>query len=386
VGQLVSNTGNWLTNLALTLLVLKLTDSGVVIGLLTAAQYGPLLVLAAVGGAIADRSNKRNLLFVTQGLEMLQSAVLAGLAFMDHPPLAALFVTATAGGVFLALDNPLRRSFVTEMVPIEDRANAVVLYSLIVNISRIFGPALAGALVVTVGYGWAFTVDSASYVVVLVALWMMRPEELHRTTPAPRQPGEVRAGMRYVARTPVLAIPFVMLAIVGSLAYNFNVTLPLLVEHTLHGSDGTFTFVYTMFSVGAVAGGLVVANRGWVELRHIVVGSVALSGAMLVMAGAPNVAVAALAALLIGTSSILYMTSTTSIVQVEAEPAFHGRVLALQTALMVGTAPVGGPALGWMADRVGARAPIVLGAAACLAAAAYGGWAGRRVRSAVPAR
>jgi MFS family permease len=288
--------------------------------------------------------------------------------------------------VFLALDNPLRRSFVTEMVPVEDRANAVVLYSLIVNISRIFGPALAGVLVVTVGYGWAFTVDSASYVVVLVALWMMRPEELHRTTPAPRQPGEVRAGMRYVARTPVLAIPFVMLAIVGSLAYNFNVTLPLLVEHTLHGSDGTFTFVYTMFSVGAVAGGLVVANRGWVELRHIVVGSVALSGAMLVMAGAPNVAVAAFAALLIGTSSILYMTSTTSIVQVEAEPAFHGRVLALQTALMVGTAPVGGPALGWMADRLGARAPIVLGAVACLAAAAYGGWAGRRVRSAAPAR
>jgi MFS family permease len=172
-----------------------------------------------------------------------------------------------------------------------------------------------------------------------------------------------------------------MLAVVGSLGYNFNVTLPLLVKHSLHGSDGTFTFVYTMFSVGAVLGGLVVANRSWLELRHIVVGSVLLGGTMLLLAGAPTVALAATAALLIGTSSIVYMTATTSIVQVEAEPAYHGRVLALQTALMVGTAPVGGPALGWMADALGARAPIVLGALACFAAAAYGAWAGRRATS-----
>jgi MFS family permease len=381
IGQTVSNTGNWLTNVALTLLVLHLTDSGVAVGALTAAQYGPLLLLAALGGAMADRGNKRNMLFVTQGLEMAQSFVLAGLAFMHDPPLWALFAVATVGGVVLAVDNPLRRSFVTEMVPPHDRPNAIVLYSLIVNISRIAGPALAGALIVMVGYGWAFAVDAVSYVVVLVALWMMRPDELLRVPTRPREKGEVRAGIHYVARTPVLAVPFVMLAVVGSLGYNFNVTLPLLVKHSLHGSDGTFTFVYTMFSVGAVVGGLVVANRSWVELRHIVVGSVLLGGTMLLLAGAPTVAAASVAALLIGTASIVYMTSTTSIVQVEAEPAYHGRVLALQTALMVGTAPVGGPALGWMSDALGARAPIALGAASCFAAAAYGAWASRRARS-----
>jgi MFS family permease len=378
IGQTVSNTGNWLTNVALTLLVLHLTDSGVAVGTLTAAQYGPLLVLAAAGGAIADRGNKRNLLFVTQTLEMLQSFVLAGLAFMHDPPLWALYVVASLGGVFLALDNPLRRSFVTEMVPAHDRPNAIVLYSLIVNISRIAGPALAGALIVGVGYGWAFVVDAVSYVVVLVALWMMRPGELLRIVPRPRQKGEVREGIRYVARTPVLAVPFVMLAIVGSLGYNFNVTLPLLVKHSLHGSDGTFTFVYTMFSVGAVVGGLVVANRTWVELRHIVVGSVLLGVAMLLLAGAPNAALAATTAVLIGLTSIVYMTATTSIVQVEAEPEFHGRVLALQTSLMVGTAPIGGPALGWLADALGARSPIALGALSCFGAAAYGAYAGRR--------
>jgi MFS family permease len=202
IGQTVSNTGNWLTNIALTLLVLHLTDSGVVVGALTAAQYGPLLVLAALGGAMADRGNKRNMLFVTQVLEMAQSFVLAGLAFMDHPPLWALFAVATSGGVVLAVDNPLRRSFVTEMVPAHDRPNAIVLYSLIVNISRIAGPALAGALIVVVGYGWAFTVDAVSYVVVLVALWMMRPDELLRVPSRPREKGEIRAGIRYVARTP----------------------------------------------------------------------------------------------------------------------------------------------------------------------------------------
>ena len=146
IGQTISNTGNWLTTVALTLLVLHLTHSGLAIGLIAAAQYGPLLLFSISAGAIADRHNKRRVLFVTQGLEMAESIVLAFLAFMHHPPLAALYATAVVGGTLLALDNPLRRSFVTEMVPVEDRPNAVVLYSLIVNIARIFGPALAGVL------------------------------------------------------------------------------------------------------------------------------------------------------------------------------------------------------------------------------------------------
>src|SRR6266478_3826749 len=180
IGQTISNTGNWLT----------------------AVQYGPLLLFSIGAGAMADRHNKRNLLFVTQGLEMVESIVLALLAFMHHPPLAALYVTAAAGGTLLAFDNPLRRSFVTEMVPVEDRSSAVVLYSLIVNVARIFGPALAGVLAVTVGYGWCFAIDAVSYLVVLIALWMMRPTELRRIPARPRARGEIRAGLRYVAENP----------------------------------------------------------------------------------------------------------------------------------------------------------------------------------------
>jgi MFS family permease len=180
IGQSISNTGNWLTNVALTLLVLRLTGRGVAVGFLAALQYGPILVLSAWGGAVADRSDKRRMLLLTQGLEMGQSVGLAVLAFLPHPPLVGIYVLAVAGGVLLSLDNPLRRSFVTEMVPREDIANAVVLYSTIVNLSRIFGPALAGLFVVTLGYGWCFTIDAASYIAVIACLTMMRPGELHR--------------------------------------------------------------------------------------------------------------------------------------------------------------------------------------------------------------
>ena len=184
IGQLISNTGNWLTNVALILLVLKITGSGLAVGLLAACQFGPILFLSAWAGAIADRSDKRKLLLVTQSLEMAQSIGLAILAFMPHPPLGGLYALAVAGGILLAFDNPLRRSFVTEMVPAEDIPNAVVLYSTIVNVSRMFGPALAGLLVVTLGYGWCFTIDAVTYLAVLFCLYLMRPAELHRR---PRQ-------------------------------------------------------------------------------------------------------------------------------------------------------------------------------------------------------
>jgi MFS family permease len=384
-GQLVSNTGNWLTNVALTLLVLHLTNSGFAVGLLTACQFGPILLLSAWAGAIADRSNKRNLLFVTQTGEMLQSITLAVLAFLPHPSLGALFGVAAVGGVLLAFDNPLRRSFVTEMVPPDERPNAVALYSAIVNTSRVFGPALAGLLVVTLGYGWAFALDAASYLTVLYALWRMRPAELLRVPAPDRAKGQVRAGIRYVIETPRLRISFVMLAIIGTLGYNLAVVLPLLVEHGLHRGDGAFTFVYAMFSAGALVSALVVAGRHLVRIRHVIVGALGFGVAMLLLSIVPSVGFAVPAAFLVGLTSILYMTATTAIVQVEADPRMHGRILALQTVLMVGTAPIGGPILGWLSDVWGPRSTVVVGGVASILAGAYGVVAVRRARGAVAA-
>ncbi len=384
IGQLISNTGNWLTNVALILLVLRITGSGFAVGVLSACQFGPMLFLGAWAGAIADRSDKRRMLLWTQSLEMAQSVGLAVLAFTPHPSLWGLYALALWGGILLAFDNPLRRSFVAEMVPLPDIPNAVVLYSTIVNLSRIVGPTLAGVLAVTLGFGWCFTLDAASYVAVLVCLVMMRAAELFRQPPKARTRGEVREGIRYVASLPFLAISFAMFAAVGMFSFNFRVTLPLLVTRSLHSTELMFTLLYSVFSLGAVVSALVVAHRGMVQLRHVILGAAALGAAMLLLAAAPTVAFAVPAVFLVGMASIVYMTATTVIAQVETRRDMHGRVLALQTVLMGGTALVGGPLLGRLADVAGARAPIALGGLVCLLAAG-GGYVANRRTAARPA-
>lgn len=372
IGHLISNTGNWLTNVALTLLVLSLTDNGLAVGALAACQYGPVFFLSAWAGAVADRSDKRRFLFVTQSLEMLQSFGLAALAFMPNPPLPAFYVLAIVGGILLSFDNPLRRSFVPEMVRQEDIANAVVLNSIVINTSRIFGPTLAGLLIVTVGYGWCFTLDALSYLAVIICLYMMRPSELRRRAPKPRAKGEIREGLNYVRSVPILWIPMVMLAAIGILAYNFTVTLPLFVTGALDSTDATFTLLYATFSLGSVLAALVVANRGLVSVRTIVIGSALLGACMLALGSVPSARAAFPIMLLLGGASILYMTSTTANVQVTAQPEMHGRILALQSTLMIGGTLIGAPILGALADLAGTRAPILLGGVVCIAASVFG--------------
>jgi MFS family permease len=379
-GQIVSNTGNWLTLVALTLLVLERTGSGVAVGLLSACQFGPILLISAWGGVLVDRFNKRKLLAVTQTLEMAQSFVLAALAFAHTAPLAAFYVTAIAGGCFLAVDNPVRRSMVNELVPERDVPNAVTLYSAMVNVSRIAGPVIAGALVVTVGYGWCFAIDAVSYLTVLVALALMRESELRRLPVTPRGPGQIREGMRYITKVPELWVTFLMLVVIGTLSYNFSVVFPLFVVKGLHASEAAYTYVYAGFSFGGLVGAFIVARRSSVSIRTVAVGAAALGVAMLVMTAVPNVALAILVAVSVGAASVAYMTATTSIAQLRTSPHMIGRVLALQTVLLIGTTPVGGPVLGAITDAVGARAPMLIGAIAALAAAAFGLVAARRLQ------
>jgi MFS family permease len=371
-GQLISNTGNWLTNVALTLLILTLTHSGLAVGAIAACQYGPILFFSAWAGAIADRSNKRKLLFVTQSLEMAQSIGLAILAFMPHPALGGLYTLAIIGGLVLAFDNPLRRSFVGEMVPATDIPNAVVLYLTIVNVSRIVGPALAGLLVVTLGYGWCFAIDAATYLAVILCIYLMRPQELYRRPSKARSKGEIREGLLYLSSIPQLWISFVMLAVIGTLSYNFTVTLPLFVTGSLHSTVGAFTLLYSVFGFGAVVSALIVAQRALVQIHHIILGAAALGLTMLLLASAPNVWAAIPVVFFVGMASILYMTATTAIVQVGPKREMQGRLLALQTVLIGGTGLVGGPFSGWIADALGARVPLIFGGIACLLSTVFG--------------
>lgn len=383
VGQLISNTGNWLTIVALTLLVLNATHSGFAVGMLTACQFGPILVLSAWAGSIADRSDKHKLLFITQGGEMLQSFGLAVLAFVPGTPIWAFFALAAMGGALLAFDNPIRRSFVPEMVSRELIPNAVMLYSTLVNASRIFGPALAGLLVVTVGYGWAFAIDGLSYVAVLASLAMMRRSELRLRAPIPKVKGAVREGVRYVRSMPTLWISFVMLAMVGTFSYEFNVVVPLFVTQGLGGSDTAYTVAYSLFSAGALVGALATAHRRDVDLRLIVGGCGALGVTMVALAAVPTLEWVYPTIAIVGAASIVYMTTTTAIVQVRARPSMHGRVLAIQSVLMIGTNPIGGPILGAVSDTFGARAPVALGAVVAILTAVWGAWAMGRHREAL---
>ena len=371
-GQLISQVGNWLTMVAQTLLVLRLTGSGVALGLLAACQFAPLLVLGPWAGLVADRSDKRKLLLVVQSIAMLQSFALAGLAFMGDPPLAGIFAISLVGGLTVAFDNPARRSFVVEMVPERDMNNAVSLNSALMTSSRIIGPALAGLLVSTVGFGWAFLVDGLSYIAVLAALGMMRTAELRPAPVTPRAKGQVRDGFRYVRSVPDLWVPMVMMAVIGVFAFNFAVVFPLFVTQDLGGSDTAFTILFSIVSVGSLAGALAMARRRSIDVHIVAVTALVFGVPMLVMAVVPNLAVACAVGLFIGFGSIAFLTSSTAIVQTRADPMMRGRVLALQGMVFLGSTPIGGPILGWICEAYGARWGIVVGGAACLVAGAWG--------------
>jgi MFS family permease len=381
MGQLVSQVGNWLTLIAQTLLVLHLTNSGLAVGVLAACQFGPVLVLGAWAGLIADRSDKRRLLVIVQVIAMAQSAVLAALAFSGSPPVLAIDLIALVGGCTMAFDNPARRAFVVEMVSDGEVNNAVSLNSALMTSARIIGPALAGLLVTIAGYGWCFTLDAISYLAVIAAFVKMNTSELRASPVALRAKAQVRAGLSYVRTVPDLWIPLAMMAIVGTLAFNFQVVLSLFVTHTFHRGVGTFTVLFSVTAVGSLCGALYSARRRSIEVHHVVVASGGFGVAMLVLAASPTLGIAFPVAVAVGWTSIAFMTASTALVQVRADPVMRGRVLALQAIVFLGSTPIGGPLLGAICDAWGARAGLVVGGASALGAAAFGSIAMRRSRS-----
>jgi MFS family permease len=371
-GQLISQVGNWLTLIAQTLLVLQLTGNGFDVGILTACQFAPVLIIGAWAGLVADRSDKRRLLLVVQTIAMMQSFALAALAFMGNPPVIAIYAVALVGGFTVAFDNPARRAFVVEMVPEDHVQNAVSLNSAVMTSARVVGPALAGLLIHVAGYGWCFTLDALSYLAVLAALWMMRTSELRPAPVAERAKGQVREGLRYARRVPELWVPLVMMAVIGTLAYNFQVVMPLFVERTFNGNEAAFTLLYSVLSIGSLVGALATARRRTISIRHVVMTAAAFGCAMLAFAASPSLAAAFPIGLLVGGTSIAFMTSSTAIVQVESDPSMRGRVLALQAIVFLGSTPIGGPIVGAICDEFGARAGFVVGGIAALAAGAWG--------------
>jgi MFS family permease len=381
-GQLISQVGNWLTLVAQTLLVYHLTHSGVALGALAAAQFGPVLLLGPWAGLIADRSDKRKLLLIVQAIAMAQSVTLAALAFSGNPPVLAIYAVALIGGVTVAFDNPARRAFVNEMVAEDDVQNAVSLNSALMTSSRVVGPALAGLLVATVGFGWCFLLDAISYIAVLVALYRMRTEELRRPPVTPKAKRQVREGLKYARGVRELWVPLVMMAVVGTLSYNFQTVFPIFATKDLHGDGTTFTLLFSVVSVGALFGALRTARRTTSNIRSVATASIGYGAAMALMAIVPNQWLAYVVGVGLGVASITFLVSSTAIVQLEAAPEMRGRVLALEAMLFLGSTPIGGPIVGWVSDQFGARWAIALGAVAALGA---GAWGWLKSRPGVPA-
>jgi MFS family permease len=276
--------------------------------------------------------------------------------------------------VVTALDNPTRQAFVIEMVGTDDVANAVTLNSVMINAARAIGPAVAGVLIATAGMAPTFLINAGSYGLVVVALLAMDPEQLQRGAPAVRAPGQLRQGLRYVARTPALRTALLLMVVAGMFAYEFTVTLPLLARYAFEGDARTLGILNSALGIGAVVGGLITAGRGTPTDRSTVFAALAFGGLLLVTAVAPTLWMAAVALLLTGAVSITFLSSANALLQLRTAPEYRGRVMALWGIALLGTTPIGAPIVGWIGEVAGARAGLATGGAATLLAAlvAYG--------------
>ena len=362
LGQSVSVAGTFMQMLALSFLTLRLTGSGTALGVVAGVRLAPFVLLGPVGGVVADRADKRRLLYVTQtssaaGAALL--AVLTGLHLMTFPLLVAISLVL---GCLTVLDNPTRQSLIGDLVPRETLANAVVLNSVSLNVARMVGSVVGGALVALVGIPLCFAVNAVSFVAVIVSLARMRAEEMLPSTRVARGRGQVREGLRYAAHTPELLFPLVMLTVTGILAYEFPITLPLLATGAFHGTAATYGVMAAVMAAGAVVGGLVAASRRTPRRASSLAVTAIGWGAAILLAGlAPDLPVALVALVLVGYGSITFNSTAKTTLQLAARPEMRGRVMALWALAWGGSTVVGGPLVGAVAEQLGSRWGLVVG-------------------------
>ena len=372
LGQAISLAGTWMQSVALAWLVLQLTGSATWLGLVIALQTLPILLLGPYAGVLVDRVDKRRLLVGTQTAAAVQALVMGVLTVRGDITTAWVLGLSLALGLVNTLDNPARQSFIREMVSGPLVRNAVTLNSVVVNASRAVGPAIGGVLIATLGVGTCFLVNAASFAAVIVAYLAMDPRALRTAEPTPRAPRQLRDGLSYVRRTRDLFVPLVMMAMVGTLTYEFQVSLPALVTDTFGEGATSLGAITSAMGVGAVVGGLVSASRRATGIRPLVLSSAAFGLSTALTAISPTVQVAAASLLLVGASSVWFLSVGNATLQMTAAPQMRGRVMALWAVAFLGTTPVGGPLIGWIAEHASPRWALGVGAAAALAAAALG--------------
>jgi MFS family permease len=365
-GQLVSLSGNWMQMIAEMWVVLSLTGSGIAVGVTTALQFLPMLIFGAHGGVIADRVPKRRLLMLTQTFHMIAPLTMLVLAVQGVLVPWMVFALVFVRGCVNSVDYPTRQAFVMEMVGGDRIVNAISLNSVLVHGARVIGPAFAGVLIATVGVGPCFALNAASFAFMIWVLAGMDTERLRPSETASREPGAVRAGLAYVRGTPELWIPLGLMAIVGTLSYNFQVVLPLLAHFTFHGGPSTYALLVAAMGLGAILGGLINSARGSVTPMLLVGAALVFGVLSLLAAGAPTLALEVAALAPLGAATVTLGASVNSSLQLASEPSMRGRVMALYSIVFLGSTPIGGPLSGWLSQAVDPRAALVMAGVAAL--------------------
>ncbi len=380
-GQTTSLVGTWMQTTAQSWLVFTLTHSATDIGFVVALQTLPVLLLGPYGGVIADRVDKRRLMIILQSAMGVQAAILAVLSILHVVTYLDVCILAMVLGLNNCFENPSRQAFVLEMVGADNLRNAVSLNSTMNNVARAVGPAVAGLVIAAAGEGWCFALNAASFIAVVASLIAMDRTTLHPSVPTVRAKGQLREGFRYVARTPGLAIPLVMMALVGMLAYEFQVTLPIVAGTVFHGSSAVYGVLMAAMGVGAIIGGLWTAARGKTGVRAMIRASLIFGAFMSFAALSPVLAVELIALAFVGFASVSFLSMANSTLQLSTDPQMRGRVMALWAVAFLGSTPIGGPVIGWITSEAGARVGLGVGALSCLAAAGFGYLAIRHLRA-----
>ena len=386
-GQLISLTGTWAQEVAQAWLVLKLTNSPLILGTVVTVRFLPTLLFSLFGGVFADRFPKRRVLFATQTTLMLQALVVGVLVWTGAIQLVYIYIVAALRGLVDSFDQPTRQAFIVELVGPDELPNAVALNSTQFNAARIVGPAIGGILVATVGIATCYFVNAASFLVVLWSIARMRPREFHLGPRAARgnMLRQVGAGLRYSVTTPDVALVLLLLLMLGTFGYNFPVVLPLLAKYTLHTGAGGLGLLMASLGVGSLVAALAIAYTGKASRRMLFVGAGAFSLLLFAVAAVPTAILAVPLLVALGFASILFMATANTLLQLGSAPQFRGRVMSLWALLFMGTTPIGSLVIGWLSERWSVRLAVEGMAVACMVGVGVALLYLRRLRRPVPA-
>ncbi|GIG24630.1 MFS transporter [Cellulomonas denverensis] len=380
-GALVANIGTWMQRVAQDWLVLTdlSDDSGLAVGITTALQFAPTLLLSAWAGLLADRVNRRKLLIASQIAQGVLAVGLGALVLSGHAQLWQVYLFALALGCVAAVDQPVRQTFVAELVPAGKLSNAVGLNSASFNAARLIGPGLAGLLIAAFGSGWAFLINGATFAATILALTKMKTDQLYPMPAAPRAKGQIREGIRYVRHRSDILVIMVVIGVVSTFGLNFQMTSAMMASSEFGKGAGEYGILGSVMAIGSLAGALLAARRERPRVRLVIGAAFAFGIATGIQCLMPTYTSYAIACIPVGLASLTMLTAANTTIQMSTDPAVRGRVMSLYMIVMLGATPIGAPIVGWIGELFGARWSIGIGSISALLVSALAAvWAKRR--------